>query len=151
MFWAPRTSGAVVSCPACHLFPNTCFVCGAAVTRVARAVGPLEPSLVSTIVDELQRLAVDDERVTKDIADAFEAGHLAAIRAEVTYALANMEQEAGEAARVERNWRFFLARPSGLDPWNRAQFVGLRHMAERRRRRAVGFLATTRRWLQETA
>lgn len=84
-------------------------------------------------------------------AEFFEAGHLAAIRAEVTYALANMEQEAGEAARVERNWRFFLARPSGLDPWNRAQFVGLRHMAERRRRRAVGFLATTRRWLQETA
>ena len=83
--------------------------------------------------------------------DGIEAGHLAAIRAEVTYALANMEQEAGEAARVERNWRFFLARPSGLDPWNRAQFVGLRHMAERRRRRAVGFLATTRRWLQETA
>lgn len=143
-----------MACPACHLFPETCLVCGAVVTRLARAVGPLAPEHAGTIVDELQRLVVDAERVTADIEaarrDGEEAGRLAAIRAEVAYAIADMDREAQKAAREEWNWRYILKPRSGLDPFNRAQFVGLRSIAERKRLRAFGFLEASRRWLEAT-
>ena len=76
-----------MACPACHLFEGTCFACGKEPTRLARAVGPLALEHAGAIVDELQRLVVDAERVTADIEaarrDGEEAGRLAIIRAEV--------------------------------------------------------------------
>ena len=88
---------------------------------------------------------------------AFEAGRLAAIRAEVERALRDLERDVESST----DWMVFcreqlltLARSyprSVLDSRHSTAFrVGVWHLAERRRRRDVGLLAGSRRWLEAT-
>lgn len=86
-----------------------------------------------------------------------EAGRLAAIRAEVERALRDLERDVESST----DWMVFcreqlltLARSyprSVLDSRHSTAFrVGVWHLAERRRRRDVGLLAGSRRWLEAT-
>ena len=151
-----------MACPACHLFPETCLVCGAVVTRLARAVGPLAPEHAGTIVDELQRLVVDAERVTADIEaarrDGEEAGRLAAIRAEVERALEDLADDVESEARESRGYMRIalqdMRRHRSGKPgagYDLGRTIGCWTNWERARRDVAAFLAATRRWLQETA
>lgn len=82
--------------------------------------------------------------------NGFDHGRLAAIRAEVAYALRAMDADAASRAQNVAAWARVLVSGQALT-YEHAFIVGARHVAERRRRHAVGFLAATRRWLQETA
>ena len=98
-----------------------------------------------------------EDRACGACSGVFEAGRLAAIRAEVERALRDLERDVESST----DWMVFcreqlltLARSyprSVLDSRHSTAFrVGVWHLAERRRRRDVGLLAGSRRWLEAT-
>lgn len=78
-----------------------------------------------------------------------EAGRLAAIRAEVERALPDVAREARVLAGRAMARHAEVRAVKGL--FSRWFYVGTWHLAERKRRSAVAFVAAARRWLQETA
>lgn len=127
-----------MSCPACHLFPDTCFVCGRAVVRV------------------------DAERAKADVAEAHEASRLDIIRADVERALRDLTGEVisadrghhnamGDALEEMRKHRSVGTSDQDRRPhpaWEFGDAIGHYHRAARRLRRARRAVADSTRWLE---
>ena len=91
------------------------------------------------------------DALAEEWAEGHEAGRLAAIRAEVERAIPDLVDAVALAVDREQARRVEVHDSRSRWSFSRGLRVGVWHLQERKRRAAIGLLAATRRWLQETA